>query len=206
MIDDDALLAVLERSRDLGFLGPGPVEDHVRLAEGLADALGDEPGTALDLGSGGGVPGLVLARRWPTTRITLLDAAERRTAALAEAVTQLSLTGRVVVVRGRAEDVARQDRHRGAYDVVVARSFGAPAVTAECGGAFLREGGRLVVAEPPDDRPGRWPERELGELGLVLERPADALRVVVLRRVAPVDERWPRRSGRPGKRPRWVAG
>jgi 16S rRNA (guanine527-N7)-methyltransferase len=200
----DDVLEVLARSRALGFLGPGPVTDHVRHADDLAAVVATTPGRALDLGSGGGVPGLVLAHRWPTTRWTLLDAAERRTAFLAEAVAELGWSDRVEVVRGRAEDVARDPAHRGAYDLVVARSFGPPAVTAECGGAFVALGGDLVVAEPPDDRPDRWPAAALDAFGLVVRRPAGARRAVALERVAPLDERWPRRSGVPAKRPRWT--
>src|SRR6478735_807025 len=60
---------VLERSRALGFLGPGPVADHLRHAQVFAAALRSAPAPApvdgvvrvLDLGSGGGLPGLVLA-------------------------------------------------------------------------------------------------------------------------------------------------
>ncbi|HSL59386.1 MAG TPA: RsmG family class I SAM-dependent methyltransferase [Acidimicrobiales bacterium] len=204
MDDDAALHAVLERARSLGFLGPGPVADHLVHARVLADVVGPVgPVRGLDLGSGGGVPGLALASWWPESRWTLLDAAERRTAALDEAVTALEMHDRVTVVRGRAEDVGRDPGHRGRYGLVVARSFGAPAVTAECGGAFLELGGRLVVAEPPDDRPDRWPAAGLAELGLAVVLEPGAARVAILQRVAPLEERWPRRSGVPAKRPLW---
>jgi hypothetical protein len=107
------------------------------------------PVRALDLGSGGGLPGLVLVSAWPTTDWCLLDANQRRTEFLQEAVDELGLAGRVTVRRGRAEDLAHDPSLRGTFDLVVARSFGKPAVTAECAAGFLAVGGSLVVSEPP---------------------------------------------------------
>jgi 16S rRNA (guanine527-N7)-methyltransferase len=127
--------------------------------------LPEPPGRALDLGSGGGVPGLVLACELPGWRWALLDVARRRASFLASAVAELGLAGRVVVLRARAEELAHDAAHRGAYDVVTARSFAPPPVTAEIGAAFLRRGGRLLVAEPPED-PGRWDPSLLVRLGL----------------------------------------
>ena len=51
----------LETARRHGFLGPGPVTDHISHAVGLAEAVPQPPRQALDLGSGAGVPGLILA-------------------------------------------------------------------------------------------------------------------------------------------------
>ena len=68
----EALRATLERARDLGFLGPGPVADHLAHARGFLvaeSALGRSPGQVVDLGSGGGVPGLVLAAAWPESSV-----------------------------------------------------------------------------------------------------------------------------------------
>jgi 16S rRNA (guanine527-N7)-methyltransferase len=165
------LLEVLEQSRALGFLGPGPVADHVAQADAYLAALPHPPSRYLDLGSGGGAPGLVLAVAWPTAVGTLLDAQLRRVRFLEEAVTALGLADRIDVVHGRAEELAWDDRHRGSYEVVTARSFGPPAITAECGAGFLTEGGCLLVAEPPGgapraDGPARWDGTGLAQLGL----------------------------------------
>ncbi len=76
------LLAVLERARRLGVLGPGPVLDHVVHAQGFIDVLADLPegSVVVDLGSGGGIPGLVIAEARPDLRVLLLDSLERRIA------------------------------------------------------------------------------------------------------------------------------
>ena len=197
-----ALLEVLEESRRFGFLGPGPVGPQVHHADGFVAAAGGEPDSFLDLGSGGGLPGLVLAVRWPGARGVLLDSMVRRTEFLAEAVERLGAAGRVRVVCARAEDAARTDL-RGSFALVTARSFGPPSATAECATGLLRAGGLLVVSEPPTADPSRWDAAGLEDLGLALEGEAGTdARFVCIRKVGD-HERWPRRSGVPTKRPLW---
>jgi 16S rRNA (guanine527-N7)-methyltransferase len=200
-----SLIGVLEESRALGFLGPGPVVEHARHALAMAEFVGPVRGPVLDLGAGGGVPGLVLAECWPEQRIVLLDAMHRRCEFLVRAADTLGLATRVTVVEGRAELVAREAEHREAYGLVVARAFGSPAVTAECAVGFLRPDGRLVVSEPPDVGEGRWPAQRLDQLGLSKTRTAKAggAGFVELSRLDGLDPRWPRRTGVPGKRPLW---
>jgi 16S rRNA (guanine527-N7)-methyltransferase len=152
------VIPALHRSRQLGFLGPGPVEAHIDHAEALAQAAARQfdptgGGLVLDLGTGGGVPGLVLAGLWPDCRFVLLDANRRRTSFLAEVVRDLDWSDRVGVVCERAEVAGRDAGLRAAADLVVARSFAPPAVTAECAAPFLNVGGVLVVADPPATDP-----------------------------------------------------
>jgi len=200
--------AILERSRRLGFLGPGSVRVHLDHALGFAAGFPRPPDRFLDLGSGGGVPGLVLALHWPDAAVVLLDASERRCAFLDESVVALGCDDRVTVVRARAETAARRPDLRGRFQAVVARGFGPPAVTAECGAPFLQVGGHLVVSEPPVTAPGagtaddRWPSEGLALLGLRPERewehPFHYCSFVLER---PCPSRYPRREGIPAKRP-----
>lgn len=199
-----ALLDVLAHARTLGLLGPGPVERHVEQAEAFVAALDDAgPVRLLDLGSGGGAPGLVLADRWPACEVVLLDAQARRVTFLREAVEALGWEERVRAHAGRAEEVGRDPDWRGTFPVVTARSFGPPAVTAECGAPLLAPGGMLLVADPPDSSPDRWPAGGLAELGLadggVVRAGSGTVRR--LRAVDAVGARYPRRTGVPTKRP-----
>ncbi|MGH9245838.1 MAG: 16S rRNA (guanine(527)-N(7))-methyltransferase RsmG [Acidimicrobiales bacterium] len=198
------MLAALRRARDLGFLGPGDVRSHLAHAAVFVRVC-EPPAQALDLGSGGGIPGLALALAWPESTWVLLDANERRTAFLVTAVADLGLADRVGVRRARAEVAGRDPDGRGAFDVVVARGFGPPPVTAECGSPFLRVGGRLVVSEPPTEDPTRWDPAGLAELGLRIGPRADEpqARVQVLEQGSPCPVRFPRRTGIPAKRPLW---
>jgi len=193
----------LAEARALGFLGPGPLDQHERSAQAFLDALGTPPEGArvLDLGSGGGVPGLLLAAAWPATSWVLLDNHRRRTSFLANMVAVLGWGARVQVVRAAAEVAGHEPEHREQYDLVVSRSFGPPPATAECAAAFLRRDGRMAVAEPPADAAAdRWPEGPLRELGLHQEQRGA---VAVFRRIGDL----PPDVARPWKtmerRPRW---
>jgi 16S rRNA (guanine527-N7)-methyltransferase len=205
MAVDPALLATLDRARELGFLGPGEIEAHVAHALAFASAADEEPGRALDLGAGGGVPGLVLAAGpWVATSWLLLDASERRCAFLTTAVAELGVGHHVEVRRDRAEVAGRDADLRACFDLVVSRGFGPPAVTAECAAPFLAVGGRLIVSEPPMPDPRRWPTDGLAEVGLVDEGAAQSpVQLRRLRQATPCPDRYPRRDGRPAKRPIW---
>ncbi len=148
------------------------------------------------------MPGLVLALLWPDAEGVLIDATERRVAFVEQWVRELGLTGRITVEHGRAEVLAHQDAFRHAFDTVVARAFGPPAVVAECASGFLARGGVALVSEPPEDSPAeRWPADGLAMLGLVDRGQLAGIRT--LQAASLVDERWPRRDGRPAKRPLW---
>ena len=200
-------LPVLRRARELGLLGPGPVAGHLSHAGAFARAVAaagvPAPARFVDLGSGGGVPGLVLALLWPDSTAVLLDAGARRVQFLVEAVSELGLGARVEVAHGRAEDLGRGPL-RGGADLVTARGFAAPPVTAECAVPLLRAGGLLAVAEPPIPDPSRWPPGPLTALGLEVVLLTAEPAICVLRLDAPAPDRFPRRVGVPGKRPLWA--
>jgi 16S rRNA (guanine527-N7)-methyltransferase len=199
------LADVVVEAERRGFVGPAPVEAAIEHARGFARGLPEPPRRLLDLGSGAGLPGLVLAEEWPTSAVTLLDANRRRCAFLRSAVTSLGRGDQVEIVEARAETAGRREDLRGRYDAVTARGFGRPAVTAECAAPFLRVGGTLLVSEPPGDSSSgaeRWPTPGLAQLGL---EPAEAWTTAfhyrTLRQVRPCPERFPRRVGVPAKRP-----
>lgn len=209
---------VLRQAQDLGFFGPGDLlrhREHARAFVGLVLlALGQgDPIRFLDLGSGGGLPGLALAEALPDTPGTLLDSQHRRTGFLEHAVGELGWERRIAVVNARAEDAARDPGHRGQYGLVVARSFAAPAVTAECAVGFLHAGGRLIVSEPPiedpEATPSRWESDGLAQLGFDPPTPTvtsqGGATAATLRLPAVASDRWPRRAGIPNKRPLWRA-
>ncbi len=193
------LTEILLEAQRRGFIGPGGIEPHLAHADRFLAAVGAPPDRALDLGSGAGLPGLVLALAWPHSEWVLLDANARRAEFLVSAVQELGLADRVVVDHRRAELSGRDPDRRGTMAAVVARSFGRPAVVAECAAPFLAAGGYLVVSEPPEDT-DRWPEDGMAALGLEADPPASP-GFVRFRQIAPCPERYPRRDGVPAKRP-----
>lgn len=194
----------LQRSQALGFLGPGPIATHITHAQSMMAIMPADAGRFLDLGSGGGIPGLVVALERPELSGVLLDGSIRRTAFLSEMVNALGLEDRISVWAGRAEELGRVEDNRASCDLVIARSFGPPAVVAECAAPFLRVGGHLLVSDPPDEveQAMRWPESGLATLGLfhVKHREIEPrCSLFVQRTLCP--DRFPRRTGIPGKRP-----
>ena len=210
-----ALTEVLEDARTLGFLGPGPIGPHIEHAIAYlplfdAGVGGGAAGPFVDLGSGGGVPGPVLAGLLPGSRWLLLDSMVRRTGFLEEAVRRLGLDDRVDVLTARAEDVARDPDHRMRYRGVVARSFAAPPVLAECAAPLLMRNGIAVVSEPPAEpgatgpRPGRWPGGGLAALGLRLDHwQSGPPSLVRLRQTGRCPRTYPRAVGVPSSKPLW---
>ncbi|MDI6858479.1 MAG: 16S rRNA (guanine(527)-N(7))-methyltransferase RsmG, partial [Dehalococcoidia bacterium] len=170
---------------------------------------GASPGSALDLGSGGGFPGLPMKILLPALEMTLLEASARKSAFLRETVDALGLEG-AQVVTARAEEAAQQPAYRERFDLVVARAVAPLPALVELALPFLRVGGHL--AAPKGSRAssevkqasfalealhgevvGRWP--------LPLAGAAHSQTLVLVRKTAPTPERYPRRAGVPAKRP-----
>ena len=204
-VNEEWLSRALEESRARGFLGPQSIEPQIAHAEGFGlcwDAIRPSPPASfLDLGSGGGLPGLVLLARW-RCRAVFLDSMIKRSKFLEE-VLEWPESPAGEVITARAEEAARWPECDGVFDLVTARSFGPPAATAECAVRFLKVGGVLVVSEPPDDEEkGRWSASGLGQLGLKdLGRSRHGSAYQVLVKESPTRAEYPRSSGTPKKRP-----
>lgn len=203
------LAQVLSRSRIEGHLGPGSIDDYIAHGRAqLSAAVPPEGSRWLDLGSGGGLPGLVWAVDRPDLELTLLDRSQTRTDFLRWAVGALGVA-RVEVVTADASDFARREARRGAFDGVVSRSFGRPALVAEVSAALLTVGGRLVVSEPPVPEGSvaemlrtRWSSEVLGTLGFspAVRTGTEPSFAVMTLHLLPVD-RVPRRWSQMTKKP-----
>jgi 16S rRNA (guanine527-N7)-methyltransferase len=159
------LVAVLAAMQARGAIGEASIARAIEHAEHYVRRIPADAARLADLGSGGGLPGLVIAARRSDVQITLVERRHTRADLLRRAVLSLQMSERVTVL---AEDVRVLIRTAPAtFDVVTARSFAAPEITARCAAALLRPGGLLIVSEPPVDNPTRWPGTLLGALGLV---------------------------------------
>lgn len=163
----------------------------------------------IDVGSGGGVPGLVLAIARPEVAVTLLDATGKKVAFLRDAIAALGLA-RVSAVHGRAETVAHEVDHRAAYDIATARAVASLPALCELCLPFLRPGGVALLVKGVDIADelaiARSAVPVLG--GEVLEAPIlprigteIATRLVVVRKTGPTPRMYPRRTGVPVKSP-----
>lgn len=149
-------------SQRLGFLGDRPIDEVIEHARAFVLALQGVSGTVIDLGAGGGVPGLVLAVDRPDLSITLLDRRTKRTDFLSRIVSRMRLD-HVTVVPADVEDAIRQG-HVG-FDAVVARGFGPPDFTLRTGVRCLGSTGVIAISEPPSG--DRWDPGLIESLGLI---------------------------------------
>jgi 16S rRNA (guanine527-N7)-methyltransferase len=156
----------------------------------------------VDLGSGGGLPGLFLLDRWRCQAV-FTDSMVKRANFLEEVLEWDGAPANGSVIEGRVEATARILELIEAFELVTARSFGSPAVTAECGAQFLKVGGVMIVSEPPDDTDAnRWNPDKLADLGLVAEgRVRHGAAYQVLKKTHSTPSEYPRSIGTPRKRP-----
>ncbi|MCY4630910.1 MAG: class I SAM-dependent methyltransferase [bacterium] len=163
-------------------------------AAAIAGQLAD-PGESrcLDLGTGAGLPGLVMAQCWPATRWLFTDRRERSESFVQWAIGLLGMSERASFWRGDVAELVREPRLAGEFEVVAARAFGPPPVTAECATGFLATGGRLIVSEPEHETGTRWPAEALAPLGLAIQAIGTGPSFVELVKVAPHEDRFPRR-------------
>lgn len=171
------------------------------------EALGAAPPEVVDVGSGGGYPGLVVACVAPETRVSLVEPLQKR-ARLLEAVASALGLANVEVFAQRAEEAGR-GRLRETATLVTARAVAALPELLEYTTPFARAGGIIALpkgsAMAGELAAATSAMRELGcePMDSVAMRPAisKTVSVALLRKVAGTPERYPRRPGVPGKRP-----
>lgn len=165
-VDHDELLRVLAEAQRIGTLGSTPISETIRHSARFADTLPADVARVIDLGSGAGVPGLIVAIMRPTVQFALVDRRTKCADALQRAVHALGLSDRVTVRCADAEDLSRLPDWRRSFDAAISRGFGPPLTTLTLSALFVRVGGSVVMSEPPDHLPDRWAGIELTERGL----------------------------------------
>jgi 16S rRNA (guanine527-N7)-methyltransferase len=147
-------------------------------------------GPVVDVGSGGGTPGIPLAAALPEREVTLLEAERRKAAFLERWAAELP---NLRVVWGRAEEQPPE-----AWGVATAKALAHPPVAAEWCLPLVREGGAVVLWVGPSADPGRV-AAAAGRVGGELAESAEGF--LVLRKTGPTPPGFPRRPGMARKRP-----
>lgn len=176
-----------------------------------AQRAGDrEPLQIIDVGTGGGFPGLALAIALPSARLTLVDSVSRKVEAVAAMVAQLGLQDRVSLRCDRIERCGQEPSSRGRFDWALARAVASAPVVAEYLVPLLQPQGRALLYR------GQWNagdqsdlERALGMLQASVESiwPKDLpggrgiRHALVLRPLGPCPKAYPRAVGVPAKHP-----
>jgi 16S rRNA (guanine527-N7)-methyltransferase len=159
-------------------------------------------GPVVDVGSGGGSPGLPLAARRPELRFDLLEATAKKCAFLRRWAAELP---NAEVVCARAEEHAA-GAGRDAYGSAVARALAAPPVAVEWCLPLVRPGGRLVLYAAEEEglaeRVAAAASELAGRLTDVVAVPgSERRRLLVVEKTGPTPTRFPRRPGAAKKRP-----
>jgi len=183
------------------------IYDALTLVPVLAgvSADGGQPPSVIDVGSGGGIPGLVLACVMPGVRFTLLDATGKKCAFLRETADRLGLSN-VAVAHDRAERAGAHPGgpHRAEHDAVVSRAVGRMAMLLELTVPLAKVGGLVVLTK------GQKAEEELGEAKRALHMlhaahagtvNTETGRVVVIEKLRQTPRAYPRSDGEPKRAP-----
>lgn len=163
----------------------------------------------IDIGTGAGFPGLPLKILLRQPRLTLLDSTAKKAAFLRHVAEKLDLPD-VEIINDRAERIAHLPQYREQFDVVVSRAVASLATLVELALPFCQPGGKFLAQkkghlEQEITEAGRAIEVLGGRLSEVrkieLEVFPDIRYLVIVSKVSPTPEKYPRRPGVPGKRP-----
>ena len=163
----------------------------------------------IDVGTGGGFPGIPLAVYAPDKHFTLLDSLNKRLRIIDELAGGLDITN-ITLVHGRAEDVARNREHREKYDLCVSRAVSNLATLSEYCLPFIKVGGYLLAYKGPGaDQEVRDAEKALKTLGgslvdireTTMEEYGLDHRILVIEKVRNTPKAYPRKAGTPLKEP-----
>ena len=167
------------------------------------------PQRVIDIGTGGGFPGLPVALVFPQWSITLLDATQKKIAALTDLYQALGLSN-VAARAQRVEALAHQPDQRETYDLALLRAIAGANTSAEYALPLLKLGGQAVLYR------GQWSRAEEASLAAILPGLGGEIAAVqasttpltgalrhniLLSKVSPTPDRYPRTVGVPAKSP-----
>jgi 16S rRNA (guanine527-N7)-methyltransferase len=204
-VTDSKLVELARLISEWPGLVSGPAEELIADSLVLLDHLG-EAEALVDVGSGGGLPGLPLKLARPGLAVTLVEADQGKAAFLVRACAALGLHDVAVVAR-RAEEVGHDPHYRESFDVAVARALAPMPVLAELCLPLVRVGGRLLAQKTEaEDVAGAVRAIEVlgGALDRVVPAPSGARRsgtVVVVNKTGATPLAYPRRPGVPARKP-----
>ena len=163
----------------------------------------------IDVGAGAGFPGIPLKLVCPGIQLTLVESTGKKVTFLEHIVSKLNLR-HVTPIQARAEELAHTPDHREQYDLALARAVAELPVLVEYTLPFCKLGGWVIAQKGESGAAEAWnAERSIsllgGELRQVMALELSGLpedrSLVVIEKVSPTPDKYPRRTGIPSKRP-----
>jgi 16S rRNA (guanine527-N7)-methyltransferase len=172
-------------------------------------AIGSADFRLIDVGTGAGIPGIPLKIVFSDIRLVLLEARAKKTAFLHHITDKLGLDN-VEILVGRAEDVAHLSQYRERFDLVLSRAVAPLPILVELALPFCALGGSFIAQKKGDT--GEEISQAAKAISLLggnlrevkrinLDEFTDERYLVVIDKVSPTPELYPRRPGIPAKRP-----
>lgn len=157
---------VLRAAQKIGALSGAALEQIISHALWFAQAIPNSAKRVIDLGSGAGVPGLIVAIQRPELELVLVDRRSGRTDSLTRSVLALNLTNRVSVKCSEIADLARDNKYCKHFDAAISRGLGPPLETLRLSRNMVKTGGVVIISEPPPTTQSRWNPTEISALDL----------------------------------------
>ena len=117
--------------------------DSITLCKFIPDPI-PEPLSLIDIGSGGGFPGIPLKIMFPNIEITLLEATKKKCVFLSHICKELNLNN-IQVIHNRAEELSHDDDFRNQFDIVTSRALAPTSTLVELTAGLCRIGGNIIA-------------------------------------------------------------
>ena len=163
----------------------------------------------IDVGTGGGFPGIPLALAAPDKKFVLIDSLNKRIKIIKELCGELEIDN-VTAIHGRAEELARNKNHRQKYDLCVSRAVANMATLSEYCLPFIRRGGWFLAYKGPNtDEEIKESAKALRMLGGKIRREEHAKlsnfnlehKIIFIEKTGDTPSKYPRKAGTPSKDP-----
>lgn len=164
----------------------------------------------IDIGAGAGFPSIPMLIANPTIHVTIVDSLNKRIKFLEELTQALKLADRVNLVHGRAEDIGRDKKYRGQYDIATARAVANMNVLSEYCMPMVKKGGFFVAlkgakAQEEVDEAHNAISTLGGKVAFIhteeLPKNEGERSVVLIKKTLDTPNKYPRKAGKPTKQP-----